>query len=122
MALVLGFLTTNAQVAQIPTATYKITATGYSNGLQLPNPHFFHVDMLSAKVSETGFILYSYTHTSTDSASTITLVNDSIPELKTYTMSLAAVDTLTLQGMVQQYVKQNIVDIYGQANVIKITQ
>lgn len=124
MALALGFGSVNAQVSEsaAPIVTYKIEATGYSNGLQLPNPHYFHVDMLSAVITEEGFQLYSYTHTSVDSASTVPLANDSIPELVLYPMTVEAVDTLNLQGMVQQYVRQNAIDVYGEGNVIKITQ
>lgn len=77
-----GFSNLNAQVTETPIVTYKIDTSGYANGLTIPQPHFVNINLLSAKVGTTGFKLYSYTTTSTDSTGVNVVANDSLPEVK----------------------------------------
>jgi len=118
----IGIVISSQAQERIPVVTYQINSdAGFSNGLDLPNPFYFHVNKLSTNVKDTtGLNLYSYTYTSTDSLDfTNQLMNDSIPELKTYFMTIPEVDTLTLDGMIEKFVKEDLKAKFGDGNVIK---
>lgn len=105
-----------------PITTYEITSNvGYSNGLNFSNPFYIHVDRLAANVKDTtGLNLFSYTYSSivlTDY--TTKMVNDSLPALVLYPMAVVEVDTLTLDGMIEKYIKKNLETIFGAENVTK---
>jgi len=110
----------NATAQTTPIVTYKISTTGYSNGLTIPSPFYFSVNTLGAEIGATGFSLYSYSVNTTDSAGTVKVVNDSISQLKIYPISVAEVDTMTLDQMIESRVKQNLIDVYGSENVSKV--
>lgn len=114
-----GFSNVDAQVTETPIVTYKVDTTGYANGLNIPQPHFVHVNLLSAKVGSDAFRLYSYTTTSTDSVGINVVANDSLAEVKVYPMTIPEVDTLTLDGMVERFIKKDLENIYGPSNISK---
>ena len=109
------------QDGSIPIVTYKIDTTGYSNGLEIPAPFYFCINSLCAEIDPTtGFNLYSYSYNLSDTINEIKILNDSIPSLKKYPMSITDVDTMTLDQMVESYIKKNLEDIYGVNNISKI--
>ncbi len=104
----------------VPIVTYKVDTTATSHGLTIPSPFYFSVSSLTAEVDTSiGMFLQSYTITSTDSNCVNKISLDSIPGVKIYPMPVNVVDTITLGGMVEKYVKQNLIDIFGENNVSK---
>lgn len=125
LLIAIGFsLDLNAQTpsgVSAPIVTYKIDTTGYSNGLTINQPFYIFVNSLTAEIdTAVGFMLLSYTKTTTDSLGINKVVNDSLPSFKIYPMSIPDVDTLTLDGMVEKYIKQNLIDVYNSTNVIEL--
>jgi len=124
MALFMGVLfTASAQTpsgVSVPIVTYQIDATGYSHGLTINDPFYVSVNSLTAEIdTAVGFMLLSYTVTTTDSLLQNKVPNDSLPTFKIYPLTIEAVDTLTLDGMVEKYIKKNLEDVYGAENVSK---
>jgi len=124
-AVAFGILfSANAQTpsgVSAPIVTYKIDTTGYSNGLTITDPFFVAVNSLTAEIdTAVGFMLLSYTITSTDSLQINKIANDSIPSFKIYPMTVAEVDTMTLDEMVESRIKQNLIDVYKSNNVSKV--
>jgi len=123
---VLGIFLSNEIKAQkpsgysVPIVTYKVDTTAYSNGLTVPAPFYFHVSSLSAEIdTSVGFFIQAYTFNTVDSLGTVKIINDSIPGRKIYPVSIPEVDTLTLDGMIELKIKQNLIDLYGINNVTK---
>ena len=114
----------NAQTpagVSVPLVTYKVATTGYSNGLQIVSPFYISVNSLTAEIdTAAGFMLMSHTMTTTDSSLTNVVVNDSIPPFKIYSVTIAEVDTMTLDGMIESRIKQNLIDVYGVGNISKV--
>lgn len=127
LAIFATFLTVNAQTPTgevVPTVSYKINSVGASQGLNIPNPHYFHVLGLSAEIDKgVGMMLICHNATTIDSVysgSVQKFKNDSISPSQIFTMDFELLHTLPLPQMIEHYVEARLKEIYGASNVTKI--
>ena len=100
--------------------TYEIDATAYSNGLTIPSPFFFTVKEVSASIINGGLSINSLTINHTDTVNVVNIKNDSINSLKLYPVTQAYIDTMNLDGLIENIIKKNLTDLYGINNVTKL--
>lgn len=123
LLLLLAFTNLDAQqlngVAE-PIVTYRIDTTSHSNGLQVPSGWYLSISKLEAVPDTSGsLILNSLSISSTDSNMVHVFNCDSINSYASYQMTIEHVETLTLGGMIEEYIKKSLEQMFGTNNVVK---
>lgn len=101
-----------------PIAILKVDTNFHSKGANIDGPFYFNISSLTMEIDTAlGFIMYAHTYTSIDSLGVNKFVNDSIPNLKIYTVSQSIMDTSTLFDKVKICIKEDMINFYTEPKV-----